>query len=105
VKKSSLRVVRWGGLDGVLTSEGGDGKKRLVVLLVAAAVFLGSCGTQGVGELQRESQAVDPENAQSVVTELRMGADELKATGGADALMEADFAYNVADWQPEAIDR
>jgi N-terminal domain of toast_rack, DUF2154 len=77
--------------------------KRLVVLLVVAPVFLGSCGAQGqgVGELRSESQAVDPENAQSVVAELRMGADELKATGGADALIEADFAYNVADWQPE----
>ena len=30
-----------------------------------------------------------------------MGAGELKAIGGADTLMEADFAYNVADWEPE----
>jgi hypothetical protein len=29
-----------------------------------------------------------------------MGAGELNVTGGADALMEADFAYNVADWKP-----
>src|SRR5215204_1148754 len=41
------------------------------------------------------------ENAQSVRAELRMGAGELNVTGGADALMEADFAYNVADWEPE----
>jgi hypothetical protein len=75
--------------------------KRLVVLLVGAAVFLGSCGTQGVGELQRESRAVDLENAQTVGAELRMGAGELNVTGGADALMEGDFAYNVAAWQPE----
>lgn len=77
--------------------------KRLVILLVGAAVFLGSCGAQGqgVGELQRESRAVDPENAQSVRAELRMGAGELKVTGAADALMEADFSYNVADWKPQ----
>ncbi len=73
----------------------------MVVLLVAAAVLLGSCGTQEVGEMQRESQMVDLENAQSVDAELRMGAGELNVSGGADALMEADFSYNVADWKPE----
>jgi hypothetical protein len=78
--------------------------KRLVVLLVLlviAGVLLGSCGTQRVGEMQRETQTVDLEDAQSVEAELRMGAGELNVTGGADALMEADFSYNVADWQPE----
>ena len=73
---------------------------RSVVVLVAA-VFLGSCGTQTIGEMERESQSIDVENAQSVRAELRMGAGELNLTGGADALMEADFAYNVADWEPE----
>jgi hypothetical protein len=75
--------------------------KQLVVLMVAAALFLGSCGTQRVGEMQRESQSVDLENAQSVVAELRMGAGELNVTGGSDALMEADFSYNIAEWEPE----
>jgi hypothetical protein len=73
---------------------------RSVVVLVAA-VLLGSCGTQAIGEMERESQSIDVENAQSVRAELRMGAGELNVTGGADALMEADFAYNVADWEPE----
>jgi hypothetical protein len=75
--------------------------KPMVVLLVAAALFLGSCGQQEVGEMQRQSESVDLENAQSVVAQLRMGAGELNLTGGADALMEADFAYNVSDWEPE----
>jgi hypothetical protein len=74
--------------------------KRLVVLLAGAALFLGFCGPQEVGEMQHQSESVDLENAQSVVAELRMGAGELNLTGGADALMEADFAYNVADWEP-----
>jgi hypothetical protein len=75
--------------------------KRLVVLLVVT-LFMGSCGAQGqqVGEMQRQAESVDLENAQSVVVHLRMGAGELNLTGGADALMEADFAYNVADWEP-----
>jgi len=78
--------------------------KRLAVLLVVvASVFLGSCGGQGqqVGKMQRESQAVDLENAESVRAHLVMGAGELKVSGAADALMEADFSYNVAEWKPE----
>jgi uncharacterized protein DUF2154 len=75
--------------------------KQLVVLMVAAALFLGSCGTQRIGEIQREGRAVDLEDARSVVAKLRMGAGELNVSSGADALMEADFSYNVADWKPE----
>lgn len=39
--------------------------KHLVVLLAAAALFLGSCGQQEVGEMQRQSESVDLDNAQS----------------------------------------
>jgi hypothetical protein len=53
--------------------------------------------------MQRQSESVDLDNAQSVVAQLRMGTGELNLTGGADALMEADFAYNVAEWKPEVI--
>jgi hypothetical protein len=30
-----------------------------------------------------------------------MGAGELNVSGGADALMEGEFSYNVADWKPK----
>jgi hypothetical protein len=76
-------------------------RRSVVVLVAVAAVFLGSCGRQDIGEMERESQSIDLENAQSVRAELRMGAGELNVTGGADALLEADFAYNVADWEPD----
>ena len=73
------------------------------VLPVIACLFLGSCGAGGqdVGEMQHESRAVQPENAESVRAQLTMGAGELKVAGAADALMEADFSYNVADWKPQ----
>jgi N-terminal domain of toast_rack, DUF2154 len=85
---------------------------RSMVLLVVAAVaatalFAGACGTQRggtqqqVGEMQRDSQSIQAENAQSARTQLKMGAGELNLTGGADQLMEADFAYNVASWKPK----
>jgi len=78
--------------------------KRLAVLLVVAAVLLGSCGaqgqSQGVGEMRNESRSIQPEDARSVRAHLVMGAGELKVGGAADALMEGDFSYNVADWKP-----
>lgn len=75
--------------------------KWLVLLLGVAALFLASCGTQSVGETQREAEAVDLENAQSVAAELGMGAGELNVSGGAQQLMEADFVYNVPEWEPD----
>ena len=58
-------------------------------------------GTQQVGKMQRDSESVDPKNAQSVRAQLKMGAGELNLTGGADQLMEGDFSYNVSDWKPK----
>ena len=79
--------------------------KRLGVLLVVAAVFLGSCGAQGqgqgVGEMRNESRSVQPEDAKTVRAHLTMGAGELKVGGAADALMEGEFSYNVGDWKPQ----
>jgi hypothetical protein len=78
----------------------------LIVMMSATAVLAGACGTQRggsqqVGEMQRESQSVGLENAQSARAELKMGAGELNITGGADQLMEGDFSYNVSDWKPK----
>ena len=36
--------------DNFLTSEG-DRMKQVVILMVVAVLFVGSCGTQGVGEM------------------------------------------------------
>jgi hypothetical protein len=54
-----------------------------------------------VGELQRETRVVELGDAEEVRANVRMGAGNLEIGGGAAALMEADFAYNVAEWQPE----
>lgn len=102
MRESSSRILRWVTLDGALMSKA-DRKERFVLLLVAAVatvIFGGACQSQEVGDLQRESRTIQPENARSVFAELQLGAGELNVTGGADALMEADFAYNVADWKP-----
>jgi N-terminal domain of toast_rack, DUF2154/Cell wall-active antibiotics response 4TMS YvqF len=74
----------------------------LFVAAMAAAMFLGSCGPQRVevGELRTQTRSVDAEDAESVRANLRIALGELNVSGGADELMEADFAYNVSAWEP-----
>ena len=78
---------------------------RFVVLFVAvmaAAMLSGACGPQRVevGELRTQTRSVDAEDAESVRANLRIALGELNVSGGADELMEADFAYNVSAWEP-----
>ncbi|MGH3144608.1 MAG: hypothetical protein ACRDTR_02290 [Rubrobacter sp.] len=95
--------------------------KRVMVLLVVVALFLGSCGTQGqeVGELQRESRSIQPENAQSVRARLMVGAGELKinaeglqregdayvndAYGDSDVTLEVDVRGGVGEINLEVV--
>jgi len=74
---------------------------ELVTVTLLAILLAAACGASQADELQTESEAVELGDAESVRTDLKMAAGELKVGGGADGLMEADFAYNVADWQPE----
>src|SRR3712207_6016059 len=82
---------------------------RSVILFsaaVAATVLAGACGAAPqrveVGELQTDSRSVEMEGADSVKASLRLAVGELDVGGGAaqSRLMEADFAYNVAAWEP-----
>jgi N-terminal domain of toast_rack, DUF2154 len=77
-----------------------------IVMMAATVVLAGACSTHGggtpkVGKMQRNSESVDPKDAQSAHVQLEMGAGELRLTGGADKLMEGDFSYNVSDWKPK----
>jgi hypothetical protein len=54
--------------------------KRLVVVLAAAALILGSCRPQEVGEMQRRSEALDVENAQFVIAGLYEAAVDTTLT-------------------------
>ncbi len=51
--------------------------------------------------MRNESRSIQPEDARSVRAHLTMGAGELKVGGAADALMEGEFSYNVADWKSQ----
>jgi predicted small secreted protein len=73
-----------------------------ISLVLLAALLLSGCNpTVRVGEVQTESQVVEGDNAESVRTEITIGAGDLRLAGGAEKLMEADFTYNVAQLKPE----
>jgi predicted membrane protein len=78
----------------------------LFVAAVVTTVLMGACGAAPqrveVGELRTETRSVEVENAESVKVNLRLAVGELNVGGGAEdpQLMEADFAYNVAAWEP-----
>jgi len=76
---------------------------KSVAFLAIVVMLLASGCARGlrVGKLQTESQSVELGGAESVRVEINMGAGELDVAGGADKLLEADFTYNVAEWEPE----
>jgi hypothetical protein len=73
----------------------------LALVLLGGLLLAGCVPVASVGALQTESQSVELGNAQSVRVEIDMGAGDLKVSGGADKLLEADFTYNVARLKPE----
>jgi len=75
---------------------------NLISLLAFAVLALsnGACRwTSQIGELRTDSRSIDLGDAKSVTVDLKMGVGELTIGGGADALVEADFTYNVAAWK------
>jgi hypothetical protein len=74
----------------------------LIALVLLAALLLAGCGSGArVGALQSVSQSVELGDAKSVRVEINVGAGDLKVTGGAEKLLQADFSYNVAKLKPE----
>jgi hypothetical protein len=79
-------------------------------LVVGLLLFSVSCVTIDMGfesveldELQRITETIALDDADEVRADVRIGAGELVIDGNAgdDALMEAEFIYNVSDWEPE----
>jgi hypothetical protein len=74
---------------------------RFVCLLIVAALLAGCFSRPRVGELRTEAQAVELGEAEAVRVEIDFGAGDLSVVGGAEKLLEAAFAYNVAELKPE----
>jgi hypothetical protein len=68
----------------------------------AAMMTLVGCGmTTPSGPDQHESKSVELGKAEEVRVQIKMNAGELNVNGGATKLMNADFTFNVAAWEPE----
>jgi hypothetical protein len=77
---------------------------RLAVIL--AATVLTACHPRDLaGELRTDTHAVPLDNAELTRVEISMHAGEMRLSGGAGALMEGEFTYNVAAWKPRVEHR
>jgi hypothetical protein len=78
---------------------------KLALLGALAMIAVLSGCTTGDGyrlrATQTESRTVELGGAKSVQAELKMGAGDLKISGGSASLMNATFKYNVPEWKPE----
>ncbi len=75
---------------------------RFALVLLLGVLLLSACGSRPrVGALRNESQSVELGDAKSVRVRINIGAGDLRLTGGAEKLLEADFTYNVALLKPK----
>jgi hypothetical protein len=72
-------------------------------ILALSAVLLAGCEIDvhhQAGRLEHDTKSVELGKYESARLEIKMGAGELRMSGGSDKLAEADFDYNVAAWKP-----
>jgi hypothetical protein len=79
------------------------GQLATVLLLVAVLALVSGCDLENleVGPVQTKSESVEAGEADVVQAEIKMGNGKLQIDGGAATLMDAEFTYNVEDWQPD----
>ena len=72
-------------------------------IAICAALTLAACNVNTVssGPEQHESRSVDLDKSEKVHARFKMPMGDLKMSGGAGKLMDADFSYNVATWKPD----
>lgn len=75
------------------------GEIAVILLLVIAGIAL---SFQKASRRIHDVQAIDRQGSEAVRVHIKMPAGELKLSGGANKLMEADFNYDEAEGKPEA---
>lgn len=74
---------------------------QLSLIWAGFLLVLSACAQVGSsGEVKTDQEQVDLQQADRVVAQITMGAGNLEVNGGAQALMNADFTYNVDVWKP-----
>jgi hypothetical protein len=70
--------------------------------LCAVAGWLTACDIphEVTGPTEREDRSVEAGNVESATAEIHMSAGELHIAGGAEKLLDGEFAYNVPSWKP-----
>ncbi|MCK4512245.1 hypothetical protein KAW64_10930 [bacterium] len=82
---------------------------RALLISASALVLATSAGciycdpAAPVGEMVTETSTISAVTAESVTVVVDLNVGDLIIEGGADALLDADFKYNVASWKPEVI--
>ena len=68
-------------------------KNRYGWIIAGCILALTFSGCEDIGDLTTETKTVEAAGAESVEVSLKMGAGELRVSGGARALMEGEFTY------------
>ncbi len=81
-------------------------RKLALTLFSALALVIALTGCRNgdsfhIRTTQTDSKTVELGAAKSVQAELKMGAGDLKISGGSASLMNGTFQYNVPEWKPE----
>jgi hypothetical protein len=71
------------------------------LLTVGIAVLAGCADGVRIGPPEHETKVLELDKSEMTRVELKMGAGELRASGGSPKLMEADFTYNIPGWKPQ----
>ncbi len=76
---------------------------RLIPTLGLGCLLLTSCGRDWAppGPERTETRSIDLDKSEEVRVDLRMGAGEMRVSGGAEKLMEGRFTYNRLRLRPE----
>jgi len=74
---------------------------RRTLLGAGIAVLAGCTDGFRAGPPEHETKVLELDKSELTRVELKMGAGELRASGGSPKLMEADFDYNIPGWKPQ----
>ena len=93
----SFGPVQAAGLATARLAQGGE--IGVILLLIIAGIAL---SFHTASRRLHEVQTIDRQGAEAVRVHIKMPAGELKLSGGATRLMDADFNYDEAEGKPEA---
>lgn len=74
---------------------------KRISLTLGIIVLAGCANNVRLGPMEHESKALDLDKSEMTRAEIKIGAGELRLSGGASKLMEGDFDYNDPGSKPQ----